>query len=88
MTRCLLVQPAGAARPVNALRNRLIDALKDRLDFFADAIDRHERFPSLSLLTVAGLLPRDWRLEYLDEEADGPDHARLDRAGSTCSSSR
>lgn len=71
MTRCLLVQPAGAARPVIELRHRLIRLLGRRLDFFADAIDERERFPSLSLLTVAGLLPCDFALEYLDEEAAG-----------------
>lgn len=69
MTRALLVAPRGAARPQIALRNRVGDLLRGRLDLFADRADRRERFPPLGLLTVAGLLPNHFHIELCDEEA-------------------
>lgn len=71
-----LIQPAGATHDLHRLRNQLIDLLSAELSFFADQMDHMERFPSLALLTLAGLLPAEANLTLIDEESAGPDFTR------------
>ena len=69
--RAALISPRGElGNQQNCILNRVYKPLRNLIVFF-DGEDL-EFIPNLGLLTVAGMFPPDWELEYIDEDYIDP----------------
>ena len=74
--RVALISPRGAERnQQNSVLNEIYRKLQNVVSFIE--IDDIEFIPNLGLLSIAAYFPRDWEVEYVEEDREGEPGRRV-----------